>query len=51
MKTTIDNEWQKIMNAARNANFNFYTELKNIVTTVKTGFYMDYVLQTPGIAL
>ena len=46
MKTTIDNEWQKIMNAARNVNFNFYTELKNMVTAVKTGFL--YGLRPPN---
>ena len=38
MKTTIDNEWQKIMNGATNVNFNFYDELKNMVSTVKTDF-------------
>ena len=46
MKTTIDNKWQKLMNAARNANFNFYTELKNMVTTIKTGFL--YGLRPPN---
>ena len=36
IKTTIDSEWEKIMNAATNADFNFYTELKNMVTAVHT---------------
>ena len=35
-RTTVDSEWEKFINAATNVNFNFYTELKKMVATVKS---------------
>ena len=42
LRTTIDIEWQKVMNAAPNVNFNFYNELKDMASTIQNNFLINY---------
>ena len=42
LRTTIDIEWQKVMNAVPNVNFNFYNELEEMASTIRNNFNLKY---------
>ena len=38
LRATVDNEWQKIENAMTNVDFNFFTQLKSMTSTILGSF-------------
>ena len=42
LRTTIDIEWQNVMNSSPNVNFNFYNGLKDMTSTIQNNFFAQY---------
>ena len=42
LRTAIDIEWQKVMDAAPNVNFNFYNELEEMASSIRHNFNLNY---------